>query len=224
MRFRFFPVLLVLLSVLMVPVSAVEGDVVEDFSQAPADDSSSSDAFVGDVIVDVPEYTAENPLPVEVVPPDEEALPDYDNSGVSSNSLLPDVDADFPNSPLFSGCWFVTGTDSRLGTITIYIPADVDQSSFGVDSSGRLVYVGSDSFTAYLSGVRNNRVNFSSWSTGTYSDGSGSYYDSYDLSLVPSSTNLLISDSLIPLYSVSDFLPYLVLLIGGVLLLCFMKR
>ena len=67
-------------------------------------------------------------------------------------------------------------------------------------------------------------MNFSSWSTGSYSDGSGSSYDSYNLSLVPSDTNLVLSDSLNPSYSVADLFPYLVLLVGGVLSLCFMKR
>ena len=218
MRFLFF---LDGLCILM-PVSAVSAFAVEDSGS----DSSAvvEEASGGDFIVDIPEYTVDDPLPVEIIPPDEEALPAFPDAGFYSNSGLPDIGTDVPVSPLFSGCWFVTGTDSRLGSVTIYIPADIENRSFGLDASGRLVYVGSDSFTAYLSGVRNNRVNFSSWSTGSYSDGSGSSYDSYNLSLVPSDTNLVLSDSLNPSYSVADLFPYLVLLVGGVLSLCFMKR
>ena len=218
MRFRFFLAGLCLL----LPVSAVSAFAVEDSGS----DSSAvvEEASGGDFIVDIPEYTVDDPLPVEIIPPDEEALPAFPDAGFYSNSGLPDIGTDVPVSPLFSGCWFVTGTDSRLGPVTIYIPADIENRSFGLDASGRLVYVGSDSFTAYLSGVRNNRVNFSSWSTGSYSDGSGSSYDSYNLSLVPSDTNLVLSDSLNPSYSVADLFPYLVLLVGGVLSLCFMKR
>ena len=218
MRFRFFLAGLCLL----LPVSAVSAFAVEDSGS----DSSAvvEEASGGDFIVDIPEYTVDDPLPVEIIPPDEEALPAFPDAGFYSNSGLPDIGTDVPVSPLFSGCWFVTGTDSRLGSVTIYIPADIENRSLGLDASGRLVYVGSDSFTAYLSGVRNNRVNFSSWSTGSYSDGSGSSYDSYNLSLVPSDTNLVLSDSLNPSYSVADLFPYLVLLVGGVLSLCFMKR
>ena len=219
MRFRFFLAGLCLL----LPVSAVSAFAVEDSGS----DSSAvvkEDSSGGDFIVDIPEYTVDDPLPVEIVPPDEEALPDFPDTGLYSDSGLSDIGSDVPVSPLFSGCWFVSGTDSRLGTVTIYIPADIEKDSFGLDASGRLVYVGSDSFTAYLSGVLNNRLSFSAWSTGSYSDGSGSHYDTYDLSLVPSDTNLVISDSLNPSYSVSDLFPYLVLLVGGVLFLCFMKR
>ncbi len=219
MRFRFFLAGLCLL----LPVSAVSAFAVEDSGSDPpavVEEEPSG----GDFIVDIPEYTVDDPLPVEIVPPDEEALPDFPDAGLYSNSGLSDIGSDVPSSPLFSGCWFVTGADSRLGTVTLYIPSDIEKDSFGLDASGRLVYVGSDSFSAYLSGVRNNRVNFSTWSTGSYSDGSGSYYDSYDLSLVPSDTNLVISDSLNPSYSVADLFPYLMLLVGGVLFLCFMRR
>lgn len=219
MRFRFFLAGLCLL----LPVSAVSAFAVED-SGADPPAVVEEEPSGGDFIVDIPEYTVDDPLPVEIVPPDEEALPDFPDAGLYSNSGLSDIGSDVPSSPLFSGCWFVTGADSRLGTVTIYIPADIEKDSFGLDASGRLVYLGSDSFSAYLSGVRNNRVNFSTWSTGSYSDGSGSYYDSYDLSLVPSDTNLVISDSLNPSYSVADLFPYLMLLVGGVLFLCFMRR
>ena len=162
MRFRFFLAGLCLL----LPVSAVSAFAVEDSGS----DSSAvvEEASGGDFIVDIPEYTVDDPLPVEIIPPDEEALPAFPDAGFYSNSGLPDIGTDVPVSPLFSGCWFVTGTDSRLGSVTIYIPADIENRSFGLDASGRLVYVGSDSFTAYLSGDRNNRVNLSSWSTSSY--------------------------------------------------------
>ena len=46
----------------------------------------------------------------------------------------------------------------------------------------------------------------------------------HDLNLKVVESNLVISDQPAPKYSISHFLPYLVLLIGGVLILCFMKR
>ena len=209
---RLIFILMALVCLSIFPAAAAEFDLeVEEIEQI-------------EEVEQVAGYTMDNPLPVQVVPADDEALPDYDNSGADSNNVILDVDSSEPDSPLFTGCWFVTGSDSRLGPVTLYIPADVDQSLFGVDSSGRLVYVGSDSFSAYLSGVRNNRVNFSAWSSGTYSDGTGSYYDSYTLSLVPISTNLLISDSLNSLYDIFDYLPYFIVLLGGALLVCFMRR
>ena len=116
MRFRFFLAGLCLL----LPVSAVSAFAVEDSGS----DSSAvvEEASGGDFIVDIPEYTVDDPLPVEIIPPDEEALPAFPDAGFYSNSGLPDIGTDVPVSPLFSGCWFVTGTDSRLGSVTIYIP------------------------------------------------------------------------------------------------------
>lgn len=216
--FHFVLALVICLLAFCVPAAAAEPEVeVEE---------ALEDGTVGDysVSVELPEYTEDNPLPVQIVPDDDESFPDYDNSGIDTNSLLPDVDSSEPDSPLFTGCWFVTGYDSRLGTITIYIPAEVDPSYFGIDSDGYLVYVGRTAISGYLDDVRNNNVSFTSFGTGRYSRLSGSSYDSYDLHLVPTSTNLQIWDSMRSIYDVSDYLPYFVLLLGGALLVCFMRR
>lgn len=75
MRFRFFLAGLCLL----LPVSAVSAFAVEDSGS----DSSAvvEEASGGDFIVDIPEYTVDDPLPVEIIPPDEEALPAFPDAG-----------------------------------------------------------------------------------------------------------------------------------------------
>lgn len=140
---------------------------------------------------------------------------------LASDIAVPD---DFSGTSLYSGCYYVIGTDSRLGEVTIYIPADVDADSWGLTDSGYLVYVGSSSVTAYCSDTRNNTVSFSRFGTGTYSLQSGNSYQSYTLQLVPSASNLQIQTELKTQYSITDFIPYLFLLIGGVIALCCMTR
>ena len=53
---------------------------------------------------------------------------------------------------------------------------------------------------------------------------SGSSWDYYDLHLIPTDSNMRIATSMSDYIPVSVFLPYLLILFGGVVILCFMKR
>lgn len=163
----------------------------------------------------------ENPIPVQVVPDEGVPYEDFSSSSASDGTdsfVVPDSP---PDSPPFYGVRYISGTDSRLGSVTIYLPSDTPTDSFSVDSSGRLIYVASGTLNGYLSGVYNNRVSFTTFDGGTYRV-SGSGYDEFDLSLTPTASNLPLSDAFPPV-SV-DITPYIIVLIGGVLLLWFSRR
>lgn len=163
----------------------------------------------------------ENPIPVQVVPSEESPYEDFSPSSASDGTASFAVPDSPPDSPPFYGVRYISGTDSRLGDITVYFPSDLPSDAFALDSSGRIIYVASGSVTGYLSGVYNNRVSFSTFDGGTYRV-SGSGYDTYDLSLVPTASNLPLSDTFPPV-SV-DIMPYILVLIGGVLLLWYSRR
>ena len=163
----------------------------------------------------------ENPIPVQVVPVEEDPYEDFSPSSASDGTVSFAVPDSPPDSPPFYGVRYISGTDSRLGSVTIYFPSDTPTDSFSVDSSGRLVYVASGTLNGYLAGVYNNRVAFTTFDGGTYRV-SGSGYDSIDLSLIPTASNLPLSDAFPPV-SV-DITPYILVLIGGVLLLWFSRR
>ena len=196
-----------LVVVFVVPGMAASVDVV--------DGAGADDVLAG--------YSVEAPLPVEIVPADD-SFPDVSVPGDFSVDTISDFDTEFPGSPLFTGCWWVSGSDVRLGQITVYLPVDTDRSQFGLDASGRLVYVGSGSVSGYLAGVRNNRVTFSSFSGGSYSEADGPSWDTYDLQLSPTATNLDIATTLLSPFDVWAYVPYLIVLFGGVVVLCCMRR
>ena len=175
-------------------------------SIAMAEEVSSEPVISSDVPVSSSSASSE---PVSSLPSIEE--PAFRSYALAANS-----------DRLFPSAYYITATDSRLGTITLYIPSDATML-FGIDASGYLVYLGRSSISVYCSDVYNNSVSFSSFGRGTYRLDSDRYETRY-LNLKVVESNLVLSDQPAPKYSISDFLPYLVLLIGGVLILCFMKR
>lgn len=124
-----------------------------------------------------------------------------------------------PASPLYSNCVFVTGTDSQLGTVTVYFPYQ-SADSWGVNSSGYLVNVGSSSWSGRVGssyGVRNNTISAGSFNLPTYSVTDGNSWDTRTLSLLVTDTNANLSDDLEPFVDSSLYASYfLVMLLGGV--------
>lgn len=129
-----------------------------------------------------------------------------------------------PENPLFYGSGWVTGTDSELGRVTVYFPLSSKEDVWGVDRNGYLYNISSSSVTGYLSGVYNNSVTASGFSYPRYREGSGSSYNYVDLHLVPSDSNLHIRTQMEPLYTLDDLIPYFVVCMLGVLLVCSMRR
>ena len=128
--------------------------------------------------------------------------------------------------PFYGSSW-VKGTASGLGEVSLYFPINRKDGYLGLDSSGRLFNVSDASFSGVLydSSGDSYYVSFGSFATPRYRLYSGSSYQYYDLYLVPSESNLVLPDSPSPTYTVSDLLPFLGLLfLGGVLVVCFMKK
>ena len=212
---------------LSLPVRAAEvgtGDVegpdgVSSNSLSDDDSSVSVDVLEG-VLSDLPTYSEESPLPVQIVPA-EDVLPD-----LSVNSEVPEVviGDEPPSDPVFYGSCWVTGTDSRLGTVTVYFPIDCREGVFGIDSNGYLFNISDSSYSGYCSDTYNNSVSAGGFDYPSYRLNSGSSWDYYDLHLIPTDSNMRIATSMSDYIPVSEFLPYLLILFGGVVILCFMKR
>lgn len=192
------------------PEVSEDGDVEasEDAASPPEDDSFE------DELVDPA------PIPVIVVE-DEPAYAVAPRAGSASGLVIGD---DPPDNPLFYGSGWVTGTDSRLGRVTLYLPITYKSGYLGVDRSGFLYNVSAGSLSGYLSGVYNNSLTASGFSYPRYRLPSGSSYTYYDLHLVPENSNMEIAVDLVPRYSAAALLPYIIILFLGGCILCFMKR
>lgn len=142
------------------------------------------------------------------------------------------------NDPiLFSNSYYVNVhiSDHYLsGDYTLYIPVDRAEF-FGLNSNNELVNLSFESTVCYLQSgdpdvPYNYRVTFSSFGTGTYIrryySGTRYYTESRDISCVVLDSNIstLLSTSQKPLYSMSDLLPYVLILLLGGLFVCFLIR
>lgn len=139
-------------------------------------------------------------------------------------AALPVIGDTPPANPLFYGSCWVTGTDPNLGEVTIYFPLSAKEDTWGVDGNGYLYNITSGSVSGYLSGVYNNSVSASGFSYPRYREGSGSGYSYIDLHLIPSDSNMEIATSMEPAQNVSQLMPYVYVVLLGVIIVCFMKR
>ena len=225
--FRRFLFVLLSFGFLLLPVYAAEDSTVYEpgydaisSTSVPSDDSGVSVSALEGILDDLPSYSEESPLPVLIVPA-EDVLPD-----LSVNSEVPEVviGDEPPSDPVFYGSCWVTGTDSRLGTVTVYFPIDCREGVFGIDSNGYLFNISDSSYSGYCSDTYNNSVSAGGFDYPSYRLNSGSSWDYYDLHLIPTDSNMRIATSMSDYIPVSEFLPYLLILFGGVVILCFMKR
>lgn len=160
------------------------------------------------------------PLPVVVLEPEAS----YSVRAGSSDEPLLVIGDEPPSDPLFYGSGWITGTDSELGTVTLYFPANYKTGYWGIDRNGYLYNVTSSTLSGYLDGVYNNSVSASAFSYPRYRLGSSSSYNYETLYLIPENSNMEIAVSNMPKYDIQSFEPYILLFIGGVLVLCYMKR
>ena len=201
------------------PAADPPSDLGGDSSELPV---ISDDEFilVGDEVVPAP-LEADSPVEVIVVPdPDG---PDYPSLFSSSVPGLVISDNPPANSPFYGSGW-ITGTDSRLGTVTLYFPIDYQSGHWGVDSNGYLFNVTSSSMSGYLSGVYNNSVTASGFDYPRYRDGSSGDWTYYDLHLIPTDSNMEIAVDHVPRVPAADVLPYFIILLLGGVFVCFMRR
>ena len=201
------------------PALDSSSDLGGDSSELPV---ISDDEFilVGDEVVPAP-LEADSPVEVIVVPdPDGPDYPSLFSSSVPGLVISDDPPA---NSPFYGSGW-ITGTDSRLGTVTLYFPIDYQSGHWGVDSNGYLFNVTSSSMSGYLSGVYNNSVTASGFDYPRYRDGSSGDWTYYDLHLTPTDSNMEIAVDHVPRVPAADVLPYFIILLLGGVFVCFMRR
>lgn len=165
------------------------------------------------------QYDEENPLPVMIIEDDE----DFSNVRRASRAAPVLVIGDVvPDSPLFYGSGWITGTDSNLGTVTLYFPINYKSGYWGVDRNGYLFNVSSTSISGYLEDVYNNSVSAAGFSYPRYrTSNNGTYINLY---LRPENSNMEIATAMAPKYAADELIPYIMVFLGGALILCFMKR
>lgn len=139
---------------------------------------------------------------------------------LSSSDDLPEIGTSSPSPLLFNGAVWVSGVDDVLGDITVYFPVE-SKHAWGLDSSGRLVYVGNTSMNGYLAGVYNNALTVSSFSRPRYRLSNS--YDYTYLSMIPHDSNAPIAVSDAPRVVLSDALPLFFACALGVIIL-FLSR
>lgn len=218
----------------LVPVSAVQSDVSSaDVSSSVSldtvdtpPDSVSSDVDASSELVEGEEVVVEpdpsEPQTVIVLDPAE--IAEYPVVAAAPPVDGQVIDDDPPTTSPFYGSGWVTGVDSRLGTITLYFPRNYCSDTWGLDSNGYLFNVTSSTVGGYLSSVYNNSVSAPSFAYPRYRSSSSSSWDYVDIHLVPTSSNMEIFTTNRPRVTVDDLLPYVSILLLGGLLVCCMRR
>ena len=125
---------------------------------------------------------------------------------------------DPPSDPPFYGACYVTGTTSSGNTITLYFPNTYKSGYFGVDDNGYLVNVSASSISGYYSGVYNNSITVAAFNYPRYRS------DYTYVHLIPSASNIEIETEFAGRVTISDVLPYVSILLLGVIFVCCMKR
>lgn len=179
------------------------------------------ESSLGDSSIEFYEFesVSDDPIPVTVVAAD----PVFDVAASSGDVAALVIGDTPPDDPLFYGSSWVTGYDANLGTVTLYFPLSAKTDTFGVDGNGYLFNIDSSSVSGYLAGVYNNSVSASGFSYPRYrvSSGSSGYITLY---LTPTDSNMEIMTSMEPRQTVDDFVPYILVFMLGVVIVCFMKR
>ena len=202
-----------------VPVSNAE-------SVSPAGDSGASDAdsVSGEEVVNgdsssVLSASADSPLPVTVVQPDTV----YSAVSPASNAAPVDIVDSPPDNPPFFGSGYITGVTSNGSTVTLYFPINYKEGYFGTDSNGYLFNVSSNSISGYFEQAYNNSVSVSGFGYPRYRTSSQNY-DYTTLYIRPSASNMQIATETAPVVSMNDLLPYVSILLLGVIFLCCMRK
>ena len=205
-----------------VPISddLAQSDVVPD---VPADDgnldSSESGEDLNDPVSETLSAASGSPVPVTVVEPDII----YQAVSPASNPSPVDVVDSPPDNPPFYGSGYITGTTSNGSTVTLYFPINYKEGYFGTDSNGYLFNVSSNSISGYFDSAYNNSVSVSGFSYPRYRTSSQSY-DYTTLYIRPTASNMQIATEAAPVVSVKDILPYVSILLLGVIFLCCMRK
>lgn len=150
-----------------------------------------------------------------------------DPAPVSFVSATADVRAgstDLKYAPYIGSGWF-TGIVSGLGEVYLYVPVST-RGVWGTTADGYLCNVGGSSVSGVLFTSSGTRYTFSapSFSLPRYRLFSSSdYYDWSDLRLTVSNSNMQVATSFEPAVPVSDAIPFVIVGLLGVMILCLMR-
>lgn len=153
-------------------------------------------------------------------------LPDIP-APVSSVSVTADVKAgssDLKYAPYIGSGWFI-GTVSGLGEVYLYVPVS-SRGYWGTTADGYLCNVGGSTVSGVLFTASGIQYSFSSssFSLPRYRlVSSTSYNDWSDLRLKVSASNMQVATDFEPAVPVSDAIPFVIVGLLGVMVLCLMR-
>lgn len=146
---------------------------------------------------------------------------------VSSVFATADVRAgstDLKYAPYIGSGWFI-GTVSNLGEVYLYVPVTT-RGVWGTTADGYLCNVGGSSVSGVLFTSSGSQYSFNapSFSLPRYRRVSSSdYYEWVDLRLIVSDSNMQVATSFEPSVPVSDAIPFVIVGLLGVMILCLMR-
>lgn len=150
-----------------------------------------------------------------------------DSPPVSFVSATADVkvgSTDLKYAPYIGSGWFI-GTVSDLGEVYLYVPVTT-RGVWGTTADGYLCNVGGSSVSGVLftsSGIQYS-FNAPSFSLPRYRlFSSSNYYEWSDLRLTVSDSNMQVATSFEPAVPVSDAIPFVIVGLLGVMILCLMR-
>lgn len=145
-------------------------------------------------------------------------------SSVSSTSDFKAGSTDLKYAPYIGSGWF-TGTVSGLGEVYLYVPVST-RGFWGTTSDGFLCNIAGSSVSGVLFSSSGTRYSFNapSFSLPRYRlYSSSSYSDWSDLRLIVSSSNMQVATDFGPSVPVSDAIPFVIVGLLGVMILCLMR-
>lgn len=176
--------------------------------------SALSLSFILFLIVLVP-VSAE---PVQLLSDSSVSISSVSSSEVKASS------SDLKYAPYIGSGWFI-GNVSGLGEVYLYVPIS-SRGVWGVTSDGYLCNVGGTSVSGFLFTSSGSKYSFSapSFSLPRYRLFSSSGYNDWnDLRLTVISSNMQVATDFEPSVPVSDAIPYVIVGLLGVMVLCLMR-
>lgn len=158
--------------------------------------------------------------------PSVELLPD-DPALISSVSSVADFKAGATNlkyAPYIGSGWF-TGTVSGLGEVYLYVPVDT-RGIWGTTADGYLCNVGRSSVSGVLFTASGVEYSFSAYSFNLprYRRVSDTGYNDWsDLRLTVIDSNMQVATDFDPAVPVSEAIPFVIVGLLGVMVLCLMR-
>ena len=145
-------------------------------------------------------------------------------SSVSSAGAFKAGVTELKYAPYIGSGW-ITGTVSGLGEVFLYVPVDT-RGTWGTTSDGYLCNVGRSSVSGVLFTASGVEYSFSAYSfeLPRYRRVSDTGYNDWsDLRLTVTDSNLQVATDFEPALPVSDAIPFVIVGLLGVMVLCLMR-